>query len=130
MAKKETSKLAETNYSLRQTRRDWKVMDDLFSGKRKRPPRTWSRTNSVSLPSARWIRAFRRSLKLDFHEFGGLVGMQDADVREWGKGKSHPSVSASRLLGLLALKPHLVKFMRGPWPDNEITKSLKRRRHK
>lgn len=125
MVKENKIILPKVTYSRQQLRQEMKMMNDWLAGRRKRIPLGWSRRNSVSLPTARWIRAFRRSLKLDFHEFGGLAGVQDADVREWENGKSSPSTSASRLLGLLALKPHLVKFMQAPWPDDQITKGLR-----
>src|SRR5260221_13306117 len=130
MIKKKSPILANARFNLQSLLQDIKIAKDLHSGRRKRPPRSWGRRNVVTLPTAQWIRAFRRSLKLDFHEFGGLAGVQDADVREWESGKSRPSASASRLLGLLSLKPHLVKFMSSEWPDDQITKSLKTKRRK
>jgi len=130
MVKKKKLLLANVRFDPKSLIQDMKIADDLLSGRRKRPPRSWGRHISVDLPTAQWVRAFRRSLKLDFHDFGGLAGVQDADVREWESGKSRPSASASRLLGLLSLKPHLVKFMRSEWPDDQITKDLKMKRRK
>jgi DNA-binding transcriptional regulator YiaG len=108
--------------------RDLRVVKDLEAGKRKSLPRTWGSTNYVIIPSPAWIRAVRRRFKLTAHEFGGLVGLQAADIKAWETGKEVPSGSASRLMGLLARKPHLVKFMRSPWKDDEDSKILGRKK--
>jgi DNA-binding transcriptional regulator YiaG len=107
--------------------RDIRDMNDYESGKLKKLPRGWGRTNYVAAPSSAWIRAVRRRFKLDLHEFGGLVGLQAADVKAWERGKEVPNSSATRLLGLLALKPHLVKFMQSSWKDDEDSKVLGRK---
>jgi hypothetical protein len=94
---------------------DLEVFLDLRSGTRKDPPRTWGRFNHVVVPDGAWIRGLRRQHELSHHDFGGIVGVQAADVRAWEGGKSAPNGSACRLMGLLSRKPYLVEFMRRPW---------------
>lgn len=107
--------------------RDLRVFMEFESGKRKKLPRNWKITNSVTIPSPAWIRAVRRRFKLSLLEFAGVVGLQQADIKAWETGKKVPDGTASRLMGLLARKPHLVKFMRAPWKDDEDSKILGRR---
>jgi DNA-binding transcriptional regulator YiaG len=109
---------------LRESAKDLRVFNDFVSGKRKRLPLTWSVTNYVVVPSPIWIRAVRRRFGLTTHDFGSLVGLQAADIKSWEKGTEVPNASASRLMGLLAQKPHLVKFMGQAWPDDPDAKTL------
>jgi len=108
--------------------RDIRVVWDVESGKRKDFPRSWSRTNVVDIPTPIWIRAVRRRFKLSLHDFGGLVGLQAADIKAWETGKEVPDAPASRLMGLLAQKPHLVKFMQSAWKDDGDSRALGRKK--
>jgi len=91
------------------------VFLDVQNGKRKTLPKQWEISNHVVAPSRTWVRKLRRHHKLSYHDFGGVVGVQAADVKAWEAGKGKPSGSACRLMGLLAKKPYLVEFMRSPW---------------
>lgn len=82
--------------------------------------KVWPRINQVVIPGPTWITAARRHLGLSFHEFGGVVGAQAEDVKSWEKGKTKPSPSASRLMGLMVQKPHLVRFMMRPWKTVQL----------
>ena len=124
MKAKTASKHSPRTFAYKSSPKEAKIFMDWASGKRKRLPRSWDSTNVVRTPSRSWLMAVRKRFKLTAHEFGGLVGMQASDVKDWETGKQRPGPSTSRLLGLLAQKPYLVKFMQRSWPDDPDTRIL------
>lgn len=118
------------NLDMKAFSRDLRIFMDLESGKRKSLPRGWKIENAFTIPSPAWIRAARRRFKLTPQEFGAVVGLQAEGVKAWESGKKVPDGTAARLMGLLVRKPHLVKFMRQPWKDDEITKKLGRKAYR